>query len=68
MDKENSLAERLCEIFPEYEVDTVVTVLTTLLAGAGVTVCSNRDVFLSYVIKVITSAYAEVDHSDEPLQ
>jgi hypothetical protein len=68
MDQENKLAEQLCEVLPQYEVDTVVTVLTTLLASTGVMVCNDKEVFLSYVNKVINDAYAEADHSDEPLQ
>jgi hypothetical protein len=68
MDQENKLAEQLCEVFHQYEVDTVVTVLTTLLASTGVMVCNDKEVFLGYVNKVINDAYAETDHSDEPLQ
>ena len=67
-DKEQELAERICEIFPDYEMDTIIPVLTTFLASAGVSACSDKDVFLGYVNNVISNAYAEVDHSDEPLQ
>ena len=66
--KEQELAEKICELFPDYEMDTIIPVLTTFLASAGVSACSDRDVFLGYVNNVITNAYAEVDHSDETLQ
>jgi hypothetical protein len=66
--KEQELAERICEIFPDYELDTIIPVLTTFLASAGVSACSDRNVFLDYVKQIIWNAYDEVDHSDEPLQ
>ena len=66
--KEQELAEKICELFPDYEMDTIIPVLTTFLASEGVSSCSDRDVFLGYVNNVITNAYAEVDHSDETLQ
>jgi hypothetical protein len=67
-DKERELAAELCELFPDYEMDTIIPVLATFLATAGVSACSDRDVFLGYVNNVISNAYDEVDHSDEPIQ
>lgn len=67
-DKEQELAEKICKLFPDYDMDTIIPVLVTFLASAGVSACSDRDVFLSYVNNVISNAYVEVDHSDEPLQ
>jgi hypothetical protein len=67
-DKERELAGKLCELFPDYEMDTIIPVLVTFLATAGVSACSDKDVFLGYVNNMIDNAYAEVDHSDEPIQ
>jgi hypothetical protein len=66
--KEQELADKMCEIFDGYELDTIIPVLTTFLATAGVSVCNDRDAFLGYVNTVIANSYAEVDHSDETLQ
>jgi hypothetical protein len=68
MDQERKLGEQLCEIFSEYEVDTVVTVITAMLATAGIAVCSDKEVFLKYVNEVIGDAYENADYSDEPIQ
>ena len=67
-DKERELAGKLCELFPDYEMDTIIPVLATFLASAGVSACSDKNVFLGYVNNVISNAYDEVDHSDEPIQ
>jgi hypothetical protein len=66
--KEQELAEKICGVFHGYELDTIIPVLVTLMASAGVSTCRDKDVFLGYVNNVVSNAYAEVDHSDEPIQ
>tara|TARA_R110000868_G_scaffold112467_1_gene302793 strand:- start:730 stop:942 length:213 start_codon:yes stop_codon:yes gene_type:complete len=62
------LAERIGAVLHGQEIDDVIPVLAGLLANAAVSVCSDKEVFLGYMKQVISEAYAEVDHSDEPLQ
>ena len=70
MDNEHGqeLAETICELLHGQEVDTVIPVLAGILVNAAVSVCSDKEVFLAYMKQVISEAYAEVDHSDEPIQ
>jgi hypothetical protein len=49
------------------DADTVVTVLTLLLANASCMGGLNAEHVLHYVAKVIRGVYAEVDHDDETI-
>jgi hypothetical protein len=67
-DHGHELAEKICELLNGHEVDIVIPALAGILVNAAVSVCSDKDVFMGYMKQVISEAYAEVDHSDEPIQ
>jgi hypothetical protein len=67
-DQGHELVEKIGELLNGHEMDTVIPALAGILVNAAVSVCSDKEVFLGYMKQVISEAYAEVDHSDEPIQ
>ena len=68
MDKGHRLAEDVCLLLHGEEPETIIPLLVGILASVAVHTCNDKNIILGYINHVISLAYAEVDHSGEPLQ
>jgi hypothetical protein len=53
----HNLVVKLAAALDGEDMDDVIPALVGLMARAGSTVCSDRDVFVDYVVSVIDQAY-----------